>query len=386
MATSAWCRCLWSALTTGLVAATGTAAAAQLDSPKLFNFVRTVQVTPNETFQTGSFARISYLPPSDRFLVTFGDKHRGPSGECIGAGYGFMELTLDLQPTDRAGHLLWVEDACDANDSGALMVGNEYYFVWVPSDQPGFYGWRVLKLDAISWATLADASLSLTDPQERSNDPTVALVNGLVDISSQYDASGIPPPLDEGAATHHTVVSPVLTVEERRVLDDVPHICGASLLQVGGVTHFVTADAFLGDLIVMKYDSAWNYLGMRHLREDAHWSTGLVFDSHRFYLAYMDTSQRAGPVDLPVYLNVRLAAFDRDWNLLEDQAVTSFTPSDHRQPGRPWLMLHETKLYVSYDVDTVDPVTHQEQLQWQAFVSCYELSPAPRRVRGRIAP
>jgi hypothetical protein len=83
---------------------------------------------------------------------------------------------------------------------------------------------------------------------------------------------------------------------------------------------------------------------------------------------------------------VRLAAFDRDWNLLDDQAVTSFTPSDHRQPGRPWLMLHGTKLYVSYDVDTVDPVTQEEQLQWQAFVSCYELSPAPRRVRGRIAP
>lgn len=175
-------------------------------------------------------------------------------------------------------------------------------------------------------------------------------------------------------------------MEEKRVLADVPHVCGSSLIQVDGVIYFVTADAFLGDVIVMMYDQDWHYLDMRLLREDAHWSTGLVLDDQVFYLAYMDTSQRARPVSLPVSFNVRLAAFDRDWNLLEDLAVTDFSPSDLRQPGRPWLILHGNLLYLSYDLDTIDPVTHEEQLQWQAFISCYELLRSPRRVRSRQQP
>jgi hypothetical protein len=66
------------------------------------------------------------------------------------------------------------------------------------------------------------------------------LVNGLVDISPQYDASASRP-LDE-AQRPTTAVSPVLTVEERRVLDDYRTL-RRIVFQVGGVTHFVTADS-----------------------------------------------------------------------------------------------------------------------------------------------
>ena len=45
-----------------------------VEQPALFHYLRTVQVTPDATFQTGSFARINYVPATDRFVVTFGTK------------------------------------------------------------------------------------------------------------------------------------------------------------------------------------------------------------------------------------------------------------------------------------------------------------------------
>jgi hypothetical protein len=43
------------------------------------------------------------------------------------------------------------------------------------------------------------------------------------------------------------------------------------------------------------------------------------------------------------------------------------------QTGRPWVILRGNRLYVSYDLDTRDPVTHDEQMNGQAIVSVYEL-------------
>jgi hypothetical protein len=104
---------------------------------------------------------------------------------------------------------------------------------------------------------------------------------------------------------------------------------------------------------------------------------GIAFDGQRFYLAYMDTSLRSSPAFLPVSLNVHLAIFDRDWNLIEDVAVTNYTRADYKQPGRPWVLLHGNYVYVSYDLDTIDPTTKEEQGQWQAVVSMYELVESP---------
>jgi len=106
----------------------------------------------------------------------------------------------------------------------------------------------------------------------------------------------------------------------------------------------------------------------------------VAFDGQRFYVSYLDTSDRdaAGPFVGHYCPNVHLAAFDRDWNLVEDVAVTSFTDADQRFTGRPWVILHDNRLYVSYDMDELDPDTHQERLETQqAFVSIYELTQNP---------
>ena len=335
----------------------------------LVRFVRTVEVTPDYHFQGGGFARVNYAPATDRLVVTFGARFDPPMGGCMDAGHAYKEYTLDMEETGQFGVF-----SCEVADSGSVMVDNIYYDVSMHASPEQGVGWRIVKYDAVTWEILADVFLPLDLPYEKDNDPLVAFVNGQLDVSGQFDAEGPPPPLDVGAATHHHIFSPDLELLEEWNLDDTPHVCGASMIYVDGIYYYVTADAFMGDLIVMQYDQDWNYLGAIDLIDEAHWSTGLVYADERFYVAYMDTSQRTpAPAFLPVSLNVHLALFDRDWNLLEDIAVTDFAPSDNRQPGRPWVILHENRLYVSYDLDTVDPASQEEQRQWQAIVSVYEL-------------
>jgi len=341
----------------------------------LFKFVKALQVTPDAMFQTGSFARINYIPATNRFVMTFGVKNKSSSGECQEAGYAYKEFKQSLKPTGGAGFFLSVAGGCDANDSGSLMVDNDYYFAWVPSDEPLFYGWEVLKFDATTWNLNATELIPLVYPHEKSNDPMVSWANGWIDVSGQYDEYGPPPPLDVGAATHHTFITPDLQVVDKFVLEDTPHVCGSSMIYVNGLYYMVTADAFIGDLIVMTYDSEWHFLGFKKLRNQAHWSQGIAYDGQRFYVAYLDTRQRNSPEVFPIILNVHLAAFDKDWELVDDVAVTDFTRSDNMLAGRPWVIHHKHKLYVSYDVDTIDPVTNLEDHQWQAFVSVYRLIP-----------
>jgi hypothetical protein len=161
---------------------------------------------------------------------------------------------------------------------------------------------------------------------------------------------------------------------EKRVLSDTPHVNMDSMIFVGGTYHFLASSAYIGDLVVMRYDQSWNFLGAKTLKANVHAPEGVAFDGSRFFVAYVDTSQRGGPASFPLYQNIRLAAFDLSWNLLEDIAVTSFAPEDHKQPDRPWLALRGNRLYLSWDQDTVDPATGSEELKGQAFVRLYELS------------
>jgi hypothetical protein len=340
--------------------------------PAPFQFVRTIPITPDASFKTGSFARINHVPATDRFVVTFGTKAspNAQPGNCQGAGYAYKEYTTDMQETGKSGRLIWTPNACEAGDWGSVMVENTYYSVSLAQTPGQPNAWRLVKFDAVRWTLLAETYIPLKAPNEGDTDPTVAYVNGQLDVSAQYNPSGI---WQEGSATHHHFFSADLQPLGKKILADTPNICGSSMIYVDGVYYVITANSFSGNLIVMQYDGNWKYLGVKELRKQAHWSQGVAFDGQRFYVAYLDTSQRTNPGFFPVYLNVHLAAFDRDWNLLSDVAVTNYTPADNKQPGRPWVILHQNRLYVSYDVDTIDSATHEEQLRWQANVSIYEL-------------
>ena len=341
----------------------------------LFRFIQTIQVTPDDNYLGGGFVRINYIPATNRFVVTFAATIAQPQPpNCLVDGYAYKLYTLDMQTTGETSVF-----SCPSGDSGSLMVDNTFYFV-IPTMKPN--GWHVVKFDATTWTMLAKTRYSF-DPQvdtdtQPNNDPMVAFVNGQLDISSQYNAAGHPPDLTLGAATFHDFFSTDLAFLNQRILNDTPHILGSSMIFLDGLYYFVTANAYLGgDIVVITYDQNWKYVGVKSLVHNGLFSTGLAFDGQRFYIVYLDNSQTLKPNQLPVYLNVRLAAFDRNWNLLDDIAVTSYAISDNMQTGRPWVLLHGNRLYVSYDLDTMDPVTRSENKHGQAIISIFELNQTP---------
>lgn len=343
----------------------------------LVNFIRTVQVTPDDQFLTGSFARINYVPPTDHFVVTFGTKASTQPGENLGAGYAFKEYTVEMQETGKTGLLEWYPNASEAGDSGSFMFNNTYYCAFVSQNPSDPYGWRLIKYDAANWTRLNETFVPLPNPNEANTDPMVAYVNGQLDVSDQYNPSGI---WQEGNSSIHHFFTADLQPIGMINLADTPHISGSSIVFVDGVYYFVSANSYSGGLVVMKYDADWNYLGMKALMPQAHWSQGMVFDGEYFYVAYLDTSQRTPETFFPVYPNVHLAVFDGNWDVVEDVAVTNFTLSGDKKGGRPWVVLHGNRLYVSYDVDTVNATTQEEEKKWQAYVSIYELA-AHKRTR-----
>ncbi len=212
------------------------------------------------------------------------------------------------------------------------MLDNTYYGAFV-SQLPGVpYGWHLVKFDAVTWTSIAATDVLLDDPHAGNLDPTIAYVNGQLDISDQYNPDGT---WQEGSDSHHNLFSTDLLSLTTKILTDTALISGASMIDVAGIYYIITANSYDGDLVVAKYDSDWNYLGVKELRAQAHWSQGVAFDGQRFYVSYLDTSQRdPGPFIGHFYPNVHLAAFDREWNLVEDVAVTNFTPRGSQIPGQ----------------------------------------------------
>jgi len=336
----------------------------------LFKFVTTVQVTPDTYNLNAGFVRVSYIQSTSNLVVTFNGNPtaQGTATDgCQQTGNYYKEYTLDMVETGKRGAL-----QCELYaDLGSLMIGDYFYTVNMSGDGVDA-GWKIIKYDSATWEKVAEPFHPLYrigEPEyKRNGDPMLAYVNGQLDISAGYNQNGTPPP----TASHHQFFTTDLEFMGEKILTDTPHIDGASMIYLDGVYYFITADVFDGDVVVMQYDQDWKYLGVKTLIEQAHFSTGLAYDGNRFYLAYLDTSQRTDPGFLPVQLNVHLAVFDRQWNLVEDLAVTSYVPVDPQQPGRPWVILRDNRVYVSYDV--ADESAPDPLLTMQGYVSVYELS------------
>jgi hypothetical protein len=332
-------------------------------------FIRSIQVTPDDEFLTGSFARINYVPATNRFVVTFGTKASTEPNTSLGAGYAYKEYNLDMQETGKSGIIEWYTNVTEAGDSGSCMVNNTYYCAFVSQSNPA-YGWTIVKYDASDWTRLKEMFFLLDYPIQGNLDPCVAYVNGHLDVCDQYNPSGI---WQEGNSSRHYLFTADLQPIGMIETNDTPNISGASIIFEDGIYYYVTANVYSGGLVLMKYDSDWNYLGMKDLIPQAHWSQGLLSDGRYFYVAYLDTSLRNTGTFFPVYPNVRLAVFDRNWNLMHIENITDFARSDNKKGGRPWVILHGDSLYVSYDVDTVNITTEEEELKWQAYISIYKV-------------
>ena len=323
-------------------------------------------MTPSGNYRNADFVRIGYVPGRDRFIVTFGTMLSQPEGDCTNNGYAWREYTTDMEPTGKAG---LVNCFGGTGDSSGLFVGDDFYLAVAYCVTPGIgkcdaEGWQLAKYNAVTWKELVNKTYSLASG-EGAGDPTVAFVNGQIDISDVY----------AGPGTHHNFFTTDLQFVSKRLLSDTQHNGFSSMITQGGITYFLSSRAGTAEVpwsvIVMQYDPSWTYLGMKTLREGAATPQGLAFDGNRFYVAY--TERTEDPQGSSFAENVHLAAFDTSWNLVDDIALTSFTLQDQTSSIHPWLVLKDNRLYVSYSQNA--PAGGIETLQ--AHVAVCELTQNP---------
>ena len=72
------------------------------------------------------------------------------------------------------------------------------------------------------------------------------------------------------------------------------------------------------------------------------------------------------------------ASFDlfqpQDWSETLN-ALKNYDKDAMIQSGRPWVIVKNDRVYVSYDISTMDPETMEENKDWQCAVSEYEITP-----------
>lgn len=354
----------------------GTAACATRPA-SLFKLIDTVHVTPVGNFAGGDFVRIGYVPGKDRIIVTFraklsqavsgcNDTFGQPNSEAP----AYREYTADMQETGDYGII-----TCQTGpDVGGIFLGNNYYYAAMGFDiASNTSGWWLAKYDAVTWTNLVNLFFYPLTQGQNSGDPMIVPVNGQIDISGKYYES-----VDEelATATHHQFFTPDLQFVSKRILTDTPNIDLSSLLVVNGITNFITSTAFVGgDLTVMQYDSDWNYLSTKALIGGASQPEGAAFDGTRFYVSYVDMS--SCNFSFPsCAMNIRLAAFDSTWNLLEDIPVTNFALEDNKVPARPSLTLWNNRIYVCYDQsESGNPYQTPEPAE--VYVKVYEVNQNP---------
>ncbi len=339
--------------------------------PSLFRLVKSVDVTPVGNLAGGMFIRIGYVPGRDRISVAFKAKLDQAKSDCkdIWAA-AYREYTQDMQETGNFGII-----TCQTGpDMGGMFMGDDYYYAAMGVDNAKHVqGWWLAKFNALTWKSSVEPFFYSLLPEERNGDPMIAVVNGQLDISGKYKLTS---DIGPGHATHHQLFTPDLQFADKHILTDTQHIDLTSLLVVNGTINFITSTDLWGDMIVMQYDMNWKYLGTKPLKQHASAPEGAAFDGTRFYVSYIDNSLEK-PFQPGGNDNIRLAAFDSNWNLLDDIAVTSFVPDDHNAPARPSLTLHNNRIYVCYDEgEGVLPGSDQtpENTDLQVHVKVYELT------------
>jgi hypothetical protein len=362
------------------------------EKAEVFKLVKTVQVTPDEVFgDAGGAAYIHYVPATDRLVVMLGMTLHKPmelkaTGQvCETVVMSYKEYTLDMQPTGKYGFL-----TCFLGDATTRIIGNDMVVVkgaagpGVPGGSP-WEGFRLEKYDAVTWKYLGGVDIPLVRPDEATDGPTISFINGQVVISGEYFPGGTPDgPLGRGS--HHHLVSTDLKPLGRKVLlrPQFPSHCPeVSMLQEpGGDILMFASDEYAGNLVMLRLDKDWNFKEERRLRDHAFFPTGSATDGRLYYVGYTDTSK--GYVDNSkqppqgLNRNVGLAAFDANWNLLQDEVITDFanTMDSHMDAESPWVTLHGNRLYFSYQKTKIDPSTGAA-IESQSYVNIYELTQGP---------
>jgi len=298
-----------------------------------FEKVKDITVIPDDTFENGGYFSRIFQKNEGGFFVTFQTDQPDP-----GTDFGYKDYTEDLAETGSSG-IFRNAQSCDY---AAAFSGDFYYFCSIDMET-GFMD--LVKYDR-DWREVKQVAVELED-NEVGYDQMLALVNNRLILSSFVEPDGVPD-ANLGGATYHYLYGTDLEFEQKMILDDTMHINGASMTFVDDVYYYVSSTSYFGDIIIMKYDTSWNYLGSQTIMPEGQWPQGVAYEDGLFYVAYLDHTTRPSQ-------NAVLAVFDTDWNLLGNVKITDFLPPDtpdpeeYPQAGRPWVIVKDGKAYVAYD-------------------------------------
>jgi len=345
--------------------------------PGIFMYDHTVKLTSDSDITNAAFGCIHYIPSIDRFVVLLQDTVTQPvviidsTDTCTVRAVHYKEYYSNITPTGQIRAF-----TCSVTDVTSLTVGDFLYFGKFKEFQPPqAQVWIISKYDATNWQKLGEIEIPLNYPFEHVGGLTIGFVKNQIVLSGVYFGNGTGGG-PTGSHLHFCTLN--LDTLGTLILEDTTHIPMLSFAETDSFIYVLGSTELLnGKLLTMKYDKDWNYLGSRILKENAFFPTGTVWDGQRFYVAYVDISLQADSsiFPFPYHQNIRLAAFDKHWNLLKDEAVTNFTQYDYKQPVGPWVIKQGNQLYVSYVVDTVDFISGYEKLAAQSYVCIYNIIP-----------
>ncbi len=330
------------------------------------DFIKSETVSPDDNYGFGAFCRVNYVEPTSEFVVTFGgaqprdvQEEENRAGGLEGAGgYAYKFYSQDFKYQDKHG--VYIQSG---GDTAVVMANGSLYHL----TGGGSNGWKLYEYDPTTFEETKVVEIDVDLERGELNDQMISYVNGHFVASSIHQAN---PGGEQGPTigeyTHHTILNNDLEILEQFIINDKPHSNGTSMVYVDDTYYFVTSTAFWGDLMVMMYDSEWNYLGEKMLAENAQWPQGTVYDEKRkqFYVAYIDLG--GPPEEKGKASNIKLGIFDDDWETINTISITSLIPEDGMEAGRPSVFMKDDYLYISYDIST------HNNFDWQCIVDIYE--------------
>lgn len=287
---------------------------------------------------------------------------------CDDKVVGYAEYTPDMQPTGRVGYL-----TCGFADLHAKSIGND---VFIAKMRIGGLGYTLEKYDGITWERHASLDVPWDDEKQYGNGagPDISYINDQIVVTGEYYPGG-----QLVGATHNMIFTTDLTYVQTILLfpPEVPEHRGEfSLLQLsnGDILLFGSAGQAKGNLVVLHFDQDWHFLDQKWLRDHAFFPTGSAIDSKYIYVAYLDWTQitQAGH-------NVGLAAFDDQWNLVEDVVLTDVQSMGELAYGeQDKIVLRGNRLYVSYNIHFLKELYGEPDFTRSlTYVDIFELSQNP---------
>jgi hypothetical protein len=338
-----------------------------------FQLVKTIEAVPDDYYTNGNFCDFYYFPKKDKFYLTFATGQYSGKETYKHPGYAYKEYSLDLKETGKTGFFHENINQGIIGGDGATVFANGYLYLLKGG---GPEGWTLEKYDQ-DFNLVKQTTVNLDRTRELGNDQMLAFVNGRLDASSLYainipetsqkqliDNNSVGGP-ETGEATHHHFYTPDLEFIERKVLKDVPHVNGSSMVYHNRIYNLITSTAWFGNLIAMQYDENWNYLGKKELAKNGRWSMGAIYVNGNFYVTYTSQNRQAGT-------DIILAAFDKDWNPLGSIKVTESEKDHTSLTDRPAVMYHDGLFYISYDFEPQIPQGQQKTEWWKCKISIYK--------------